>query len=261
MTAENPSEPPPTVHLAGESNDGEAILRQLVGGLQEIVQFHQDVVGDAWAIAGSLTGLHADVLGRLSRAIGNDWSDAEQGVLLLGSHAFNVFTAAVGATCRGEFDTIQYLTRAAHDAASLVTVCAISDSHSERWLRGELKASEARRDFVQVLSDAGHVDEAADLDKLLREEAEAANVAAHLGPLHADRLIRKDEDGVLWPTIGGRSDSRLALRQIEMSLALEITTLSPLLSSFVQPSEPSELDRFTELHERLRVWRSELLER
>jgi hypothetical protein len=90
---------------------------------------------------------------------------------------------------------------------------------AERYLNDDLKASEARRLLITDLRSADSV-LADETDLRLRDDAGAANDLAHVGLIHADKLVRTDATGIT-PICGGMTDRREAHNQSQVLLLQE----------------------------------------
>lgn len=233
------------------------ILPQLVAGLPEVIEANRAAIGDAWPIASNFAEFHYDLLRRLSRAAGSSPTDAEQAVLLLGTHGLNVLSSAIGGTLRGEFDTTLYFVRAHFDTASFLLVCSHDTELARRWRHDELDASDARKRFVTALRDGAERDLADTVDRILRTDADAANEAAHVGLTHANKLLRTESDGNVRPIVGGQVNADAAKSNMEAFLGLELHVVTALASSFVAPADDEEQRRLNEIVKLLRDWRSD----
>ncbi|MCH8009895.1 MAG: hypothetical protein IIC91_13635 [Chloroflexi bacterium] len=183
---------------------------------------HKRSLGDGWPLAEDYVALHTEAMRKISKAAGSSPSQSDQATILLGCHGLNLFIETMGLLVRGLFDVSAQLLRPLMDTQSLVYACARGEDLASRYLEEEgkpLKAAEARKLFVaHVRSEDDAL--ANDLDRILSDDADAANDLAHVKRLHGDKLSMV-EAGKVTPTAWGMTDPGEAVRQSQAAISQE----------------------------------------
>lgn len=184
-------------------------------------EHHRRSLGDGWPLAEDYVALHTEALRKISKAAGSSPSQSDQATILLSCHGLNLFIETMGLVVRGLFDVSAHLLRPLMDTQSLVFACALQEDLAARYLGtgASLKASEARKLFVAYVRGDDDV-LANDIDRIFRDDADAANDLAHVKLLHGNKLT-KVEGGSVTPVAWGISDPAEAVRQSQAALSQE----------------------------------------
>lgn len=235
------------LHMCDESNA--FIVLQ-----DEVITANREALGIGWTGGRELSELHAEGLLSISRAAGEQPGSSDQAVLLLGAHAWNLFSAGMEDLLRGRFDVVAYLLRPLADSGQLLVATGLDEDLAVRFLgEGELKASEARRHMVKILSDLGETDLANDVDRVYRDDHNALNQLAHPGPVQLDKLLERRGDSVV-PVLGGRPDPRQSIRLARGLVLGEVLALANLWSCRHNYLGRSWGQRLHDLHDALSGW-------
>ncbi len=187
-----------------------------------IAKTHLAALGDGRNVAERFSQLHGLAVQEFVRTTPGD-GPPKRAVVVLASHSYNTYIAALDLVVRGLFDVAAYLMRGLFDVPCLILVTGHDPESAERfWSNSdELKASDARK-WVQ----SNH----ADADVLLQEVDELyrfMNEFSHTGQHHGKSLLDVKSGGIT-PTFGGRLDDRRALIDVAIIGKLEMLTLTAL---------------------------------
>ena len=190
---------------------------------------HRRSLGDGWTLAEEYVALHVEATRKISKAAGSSPSQSDQATILLLGHGLNLFMETMGLLVRGLFDVSVHLLRGLMDTQSLVYACASREVFGARYMEEEgepLKGAEARKLFV---ADVRSQDDALanDLNRILSDDADAANDLAHVKLLHGDKLSIV-EAGKVTPISWGIADAAEAVRQSQAALSQEHSLLVSL---------------------------------
>ena len=224
-----------------------------VSGIETVKDFNRNALGAGWRLAEEMADLHREAMVTLSRQAGPHSSIQEEAVFLLGTHAFNLLTASMGEIVRGQFDVAMYLVRPLFDTAALILACGLHPDLAAKYRRGQFSAADARRQHVADLEAAGDPELATDIDRMLREEASAANIASHPGLVHADKLLAQTGN-IISPTLGGRPDAAQAVLLARTSLLYEQQAMMWLRTGQRDALAGEWSERFDELSAAFLEW-------
>ncbi len=183
---------------------------------------HRRSLGDSWALAEEYLALHAEATRKISMAAGISPSQSDQATILLLGHGLNLFVETMGLLVKGLFDVSAHLLRPLMETQSLVYACAGREDFAARLMEEEgepLKAAGARKLFVAHVRTEDE-DLADDLDRILSDDADAANDLSHVKLLHGDKPT-KVEAGKVTPVAWGIRDPAEAVRQSQAALSQE----------------------------------------
>jgi len=228
-------------------------LRKLIGRWTTVTETHRQALGDGWDIAENLVWLHTSALQRISRATGANPSESDKATILLGAHTLNVYIEVLSLIVRGLFDVASYLLRGSFDCQSLVYAVAKYEAQAEKFGRGKLKASAARKLHVKDLRAASETTLANKIDDRNKAEAKAANVLAHASVTHVDKIIELSGTEIT-PVITGREDSSECLNFWKVALEHEDSTLGWLHAFRNQVLGPAWKKTYLVTNGRFRTW-------
>ena len=195
---------------------------------QPSARAHQKALPVFVAAAGKCAIVHFDAA-FLSSSAGYQRDRRHEVVMLLASHSFNVFVDFVGTIFAGRFDAACYLARPMFDAAAILGYAGGDDAVAAQFRSDprSVPASAARKASVAQLRaiDPKAADE---VNRIFEEDAEAANLLAHLNLVQLDKLIEISGPSSQRATLGGRVDVEEATRMLRLAGYLELLNLSAL---------------------------------
>lgn len=180
-------------------------LEDFVTGWNAVADAHRDSDPKRWALCHEFASLHVEALNAIARQSGAKQSPSDAAVLLLGVHAFNLYTALIGLVVRGQFDVASHLYRGLGDSGGLIYATGNHSDLAERWHSGELKASTARKQLEADLRASDAIDAADVIKNRFLDDFGAMNDLAHVKNIHADKLVHR-ENGLTIPAVGGHRD-------------------------------------------------------
>lgn len=158
------------------------------------------------AVANAFIPVHMDAV-ELLRVNTSATPTGDLALILLASHALNLYTSMLELALRGRFDVAWHLSRAVFDARSLAYAVAKGSGFAEKFLRDELKASEARKFALNDLKQTGYDDITDGLGDRWLRIATAANDLSHVNVSHLGAMVSYDGTAIT-PHFGGREDAR-----------------------------------------------------
>ena len=189
---------------------------------------HQSALGSLYRYTTSLMNLHVEGINSIHEAVGIHQDIQDKFVVLLSSHAFNIFEAIVDSSKSGRFDASLYLLRPLWDTSALVFAVGASEGHAESFQRNELSAAKARTFLVETLTTIGRSDLAVGMNSHFLKNYGPLQELAHVNMLQIEWLVEEAGEDAVRPRLGIRADVGRAEALLRAAMLAEVEVLTNL---------------------------------